>query len=87
MLHPTVNPQGFLPVFQSQSESRTTEKEGKENVMKKYTVTYWTPYISWENVEAKSEAEAINKIGFPPYADLNEPGQFTAKREDEAEMN
>lgn len=40
--------------------------------MKKFTVHMCTPILTWDDVEAETEAEAIAKCVPPPYFDGNE---------------
>jgi hypothetical protein len=47
----------------------------------KYTVHLMTAYCSWEDIEAKSEAEAIEKVQYPPEFDCNDQHTFVAIEE------
>jgi hypothetical protein len=50
--------------------------------MSKYTVYLLTTYAIWEDVEAKTEKEAIKKCEIPDEVDLNQPAKFVAIKEE-----
>ena len=49
--------------------------------MKKYTVLFMTPYMTYENVIAESELDAIRQCETPSEWDGNEPSHWEARRE------
>jgi hypothetical protein len=50
--------------------------------MKKYTVHFMTPQVTWEDVEAKDEADAIGQCLIPDEYDGMEPFTFIAIEEE-----
>ena len=52
-----------------------------ETRMKKYTVLFMTPYMTYENVIAESELDAIRQCETPSKWDGNEPSHWEARRE------
>jgi len=58
-----------------------------ENLPKKktFTVHFMSPYVTWENIEAKNEDDAINKCPIPAEFDANEVGHFLAIEEENDE--
>ena len=50
---------------------------------KRFTVHYCAAVMRWQNVEAKSKAEAIEKCNLPKQLSLKGPGCWVAEEEKE----
>jgi hypothetical protein len=46
--------------------------------MKKFNVYFMTPFVTYENIEAKDEDDAIRQCSVPAEFDANEPSTFMA---------
>lgn len=53
--------------------------------MPKYTVYLMTPYETWEEVEAATKEEAVNKCGFDPEYPEDLPHRWVVEEEDDVE--
>ena len=67
--------------------AETIEQPAQAQVpkLKKYTVYYLTPRETQENIMAVDESDALRQFGTPSCYDVNEPNEFLAVCEEDAD--